>query len=198
MQETALEDRIAALEAKIEELKIEADDASMRYLTLKTAFAGTCGPIVAAIGVTPDRLRDIRDQMSIGAIWLTFLGVTPSQSDRRGEVLSRELDDIFTRLMTALESEQKARPPEPLTRFEAWAILISSAGVDLSETQRIRLANILHDGAYGMAKSEVASELRWIMDMCKNNADRLESVEAKAAFNSLSDYARMRIMSLLP
>ncbi|WP_143149257.1 hypothetical protein [Hyphomicrobium sp. CS1BSMeth3] len=178
------------------ELEASADDAEMQYVTLKTSFIKNCGPMAAAMGVTPDRLRDIRDEMSVAAAWLTFLGVAPELSDRRGDVLSREFDDIFTRLMRELEATRAAKPPEPLNRFEAMADLVSAAGVQLSETQRLRLARILQSGVRKLAKAELASELEWMLTMCDLHAEDAKTPEDKARFEEMARYMRQRIAAL--
>jgi len=191
-----MEDRIAALESKVAELEAAADDAEMRCVALKTAFIKSCGPLVAAMGVTPDRLRDIRDEMSVAAAWLTFLNVAPELSDRRGDVLSREFDDIFTRLMREIEANQAAKPPEPLDRFEAMADHVSSAGVQLSETQRLRLAQILQGGIKKLANAEAASDLKWLLTMCDLHAESAKTPEDKARFEGMAHYMRQRIAAL--
>ncbi len=193
-----MEDRIAALEGKVAELETTLDDLGMKYFGLKRAFTFICGPLAGAMGITPDQMRATREQSGVSAIWLIFQGVAPAISDRRGEVLQQELDDIFTALMKELETHMAAQPPEPIDRFAAMANAVSAAGVQLAESQRYKLATVLRNVNQKLASAAAIEELQGVLIYTDIHGDHSTDPEEKQRFQSLSEFIRQRIRDLSP
>lgn len=92
-----MEERITELEQKLNQLIGAVEAAGMRQIALKAAFARLCGPLLAATGTTPEQIRQARDGMSVGALWMSI-------PDADAHMLSEALADVFEEVAVNAET----------------------------------------------------------------------------------------------
>lgn len=190
-----MEDRIAALENAVAKLQMCLAESNARYFCLKRSFMGTCGRL--AVSMLED-LREGKEECSVSALWLTIPGVTAAQSDHLSDVIRYEFDDLYAGVIAVAEEHKATSPAEPLYRSEALVNLISASGVHLSDTQRSKLASILHRTTAQIANSQAASELSSVLILTDVHGECLNNPESKQQFQSLSEIIRQRIRDLNP
>lgn len=104
-----MEDRIAALEAQIADLHERLNSINAKYFCLKKTFIGICSELAIPI---LDDLREGRGECNASALWLTFPEVTPAESDRLGDVVRYEFDELYAGLIAVGEAKKAGTWPK--------------------------------------------------------------------------------------
>ena len=103
-----MEDHIAILEAQVADLQVRLANVAAKYFCLKRTFIGICSQLAVPI---LDDLRKGKEECCVSALWLTFPEVPPAESDRLGDIIRNEFDELYAGLIAVGEARKAGTWP---------------------------------------------------------------------------------------